>query len=71
MPAQGFKPQPILDQAEEPLKALAQIGRSNGQVDPRRRSKSQHQLKSFQHLNGTTQCHRVKIPAQFDSPALG
>jgi hypothetical protein len=30
MPAQGFKPKSIFHQAEEPLKALAQIGRPNG-----------------------------------------
>jgi len=63
MPAQGFKLQPILDQSEESLKALAQIGRSNGQVNPGRRSKSKHKLKSFQHFDRSPQCHRVKIPA--------
>ncbi len=45
MPAQGFKPQPILHQPEEPLKTLAQIGRSNGEANPGRRSKSEHRLK--------------------------
>ena len=71
MPAQGIKPQSIFHQAEEPLKALAQIGRSNGQVDPGRRSKSKHKLEPFQHFDGPTQLHRVKIPAQLDAPALG
>jgi hypothetical protein len=71
MPAQGFKPKSIFHQAEEPLKALAQIGRSNGQVNPGRRSKSKHKLKAFQHFDGPTQLHRVKIQAQFDSPVLG
>src|SRR5215472_12993761 len=64
MPAQGIKPQSIFHQAEEPLKALAQIGRANGQVDPSRRSKSKHQLKSFQDFDGPAQLHRVKAPAQ-------
>ena len=71
MSAQGFKPQAILHQPEESLKAFAQIGRSNGKVNPGRRSKSEHKLKSFQHLDDTTQLHRIKIPAQFDSPSLG
>jgi hypothetical protein len=52
---------PILHQPEEALKAVAQIGRSNGQVNAGRRSKSEHKLKSFQHLNGPTQLHRVKV----------
>jgi hypothetical protein len=71
MPAQGFKSQSILHQTEEPLKALAQISRSNGQVNPGRRSKSEHKLKSFQHLDGPTQLHRVKAQAQFDAPTFG
>jgi hypothetical protein len=66
MPAQGFKPQSILHQPEESLKALAQIGHSNGQVNPSRPSKSKHKLKSFHHLDSPTQLHRVKVPAQFD-----
>jgi len=38
--------------------------------NPGRRSKSKHKLKPFQHFDGPTQLHRVKIPAQFDSPAV-
>jgi hypothetical protein len=71
MPTQGFKPQSILHQPEEALKALAQIGHAKGQVNPSRRSKSEHKLKSFQHLDDPPQLHRVKIPPQFDSPLFG
>jgi hypothetical protein len=38
---------------------------------PGRRSKPEHKLKPFQHLDDPTQLHRVKVPTQFDSPAFG
>ena len=53
---------PILHQSEQSLKALAWIGRSNGQVNPGHRSKPKHKLNSFQHFDRTTQLHRIKIP---------
>jgi hypothetical protein len=47
--------------------ARVAIESSNGQVNPGRRSECKHKLSPFQYFDGPTQCHRVKIPAQFDS----
>src|SRR6266404_9123484 len=51
-----------------PLKALPHIGRSDGQVNPSGGSQSEHDLKSLQHLNHSTQGGRIKFPPHLDPP---
>src|SRR4029077_7713815 len=51
-----------------PLKALAHIGRSDGQVNPSGWSQSEHGLKCLQHFNHSTQGGWNKFPPHLDPP---
>jgi hypothetical protein len=59
MPAPDFQSQLVSDHSVEPIKALAHVGRSKSDIDPDRRPKPKHNLRSPQRFGS----RRAKVSA--------
>ena len=56
----------IAHEAVEAIEVFAHVRRAGCNIDPRRRSKPEHQLRPVQYGQQTSQCFRIESTTYFD-----